>query len=135
MVSRRQAIKTAALTAGAAALRRHLRGRPGPYLWGHRCAPGPLAKGDGKADDTAAFQRALDACGGRRGPSPSRRATTSSPSPRYPHEVALVGVARGPISHNGLRDAGFPSRPTGARRSWSRRERATMGRFSPRSSP
>ena len=117
MISRRQVVKTAALAAGMAAWPQAAFAAPTRALsldgaWNVRQAPFG-AKADGKTDDTAAFQLALDACGQAGG------GVVYAPAGNYsfaghlniPPEVALVGVARGPISHNGLRDAGLP-KPT-----------------------
>ncbi|MBV9851558.1 MAG: hypothetical protein JO250_17965 [Armatimonadetes bacterium] len=115
-MTRRQAIKTAAMTAGAAALPEAALGAAAspPLAGALNVRQAPFgAKGDGKTDDTAAFQRALDTCGAAGG------GAVFAPAGNYffagvlnvPNEVALVGVARGPISHNGLRDAGLP-KPT-----------------------
>ncbi len=71
------------------------------------------ARGDGKTDDTAAFQSALDAAAKRQG------ATVYAPSGNYlfrgsvsvPVGVSLRGSWESVPSHNGLRDAGLP-KPT-----------------------
>ena len=71
------------------------------------------ARGDGITDDTAAFQRALDAAAARRG------ATVLAPGGNYlfrgsltvPVGVSLRGSWESVPAHNGLRDAGLP-RPT-----------------------
>jgi hypothetical protein len=71
------------------------------------------ALGDGKTDDTAAFQKALDAAGLAGG------GTVHAPRGNYffaghlkvPAAVALEGVWKSVPSHTGLRDAGAP-KPT-----------------------
>ncbi len=71
------------------------------------------AKGDGRTDDTAAFQRALDAAGKAGG------GTVRAPRGNYfftghlnvPAGVTLAGVWQSVPAHNGLRDAGLP-KPT-----------------------
>lgn len=71
------------------------------------------AKGDGKTDDTAAFQRALDAAGKAGG------GVVWAPRGNYlfagslnvPPAVTLRGVWESVPAHNGLRDAGLP-KPT-----------------------
>ena len=71
------------------------------------------ATGDGKTDDTAAFQRALDAAAKAGG------GTVLAPRGNYffaghlsvPGAVALVGVWQSVPAHNGMRDAGLP-KPT-----------------------
>lgn len=71
------------------------------------------AAGDGKTDDTAAFQRALEAAGKAGG------GTVLAPRGNYffaghlrvPGSVALVGVWQSVPAHNGIRDAGLP-KPT-----------------------
>jgi len=68
------------------------------------------AKGDGAADDTAAFQRALDAAAKAGG------GIVHAPSGRYlfrgslavPSAVALEGSFRCVPAHNGIRDKGLP---------------------------
>ena len=71
------------------------------------------AAGDGKTDDTAAFQRALDAAAKAGG------GTVSAPRGNYffaghlnvPNAVTLAGIWTSVPAHNGLRDAGLP-KPT-----------------------
>jgi hypothetical protein len=71
------------------------------------------AKGDGAADDTAAFQQALDAAGQAGG------GTVRAPRGLYrfaghlnvPDGVALKGMWESVPAHNGIRDRGLP-RPT-----------------------
>ena len=71
------------------------------------------AKGDGKTDDTAAFQRALDAAGKAGG------GTVYAPVGNYlfagqlnvPNAVTLKGVFESVPAHNGIRDKGLP-KPT-----------------------
>ncbi len=71
------------------------------------------AKGDGKTDDTAAFQRALDAAGKAGG------GTVRAPRGTYhfaghlsvPRGVTLAGVWESVPAHNGIRDRGLP-KPT-----------------------
>lgn len=68
------------------------------------------AKGDGKTDDTASFQKALDAAGHSGG------GTVSVPGGNYyfaghltvPDGVVLEGTWKYVPSHNGIRDAGTP---------------------------
>ncbi len=71
------------------------------------------ARGDGQTDDTAAFQKALDAAGAAGG------GTVFAPRGNYrfagrlnvPDAVTLRGVWESVPAHNGLRDAGLP-KPT-----------------------
>ncbi|MCR4414905.1 MAG: glycoside hydrolase family 55 protein, partial [Thermoguttaceae bacterium] len=71
------------------------------------------AKGDGQADDTAAFQQALDAAGKAGG------GTVLAPRGVYrfaghlnvPPAVTLRGIWESVPAHNGLRDRGLP-KPT-----------------------
>lgn len=71
------------------------------------------AKGDGKTDDTAAFQQALDAAGKAGG------GVVYAPRGNYlfkghlvvPNAVTLKGVWESVPAHNGIRDAGLP-KPT-----------------------
>jgi hypothetical protein len=71
------------------------------------------AVGDGKTDDTAAFQKALDAAAEARG------GTVLAPRGNYffaghlnvPNAVTLAGMWESVPAHNGLRDRGLP-RPT-----------------------
>ncbi len=71
------------------------------------------AKGDGKTDDTAAFQRALDEAGKAGG------GVVYAPRGNYlfkghlvvPNGVTLKGVWESVSAHNGIRDAGLP-KPT-----------------------
>jgi hypothetical protein len=71
------------------------------------------AKGDGKTDDTAAFQKALDTAGQSGG------GVVSAPRGNYlfaghlnvPAAVALKGVWESVPAHNGVRDQGLP-KPT-----------------------
>ena len=71
------------------------------------------AKGNGKTDDTAAFQRALDAAGQAGG------GVVSAPRGNYffaghlnvPPAVTLKGVWESVPAHNGIRDRGLP-KPT-----------------------
>jgi hypothetical protein len=71
------------------------------------------AAGDGRTDDTAAFQKALDAAAAAGG------GTVFAPRGNYlfagrlnvPNAVTLRGVWESVPAHNGLRDAGLP-RPT-----------------------
>lgn len=68
------------------------------------------AKGDGKADDTAAFQHALDvvakAGGGALYAPPGRFLFRGNL--KVPPAVSLVGSFLAPPAHNGIRDAGLP---------------------------
>jgi len=71
------------------------------------------AKGDGKADDTAAFQKALDTAGQAGG------GVVQVPRGNFffaghldvPNAVALEGIWQSVPAHNGIRDAGLP-KPT-----------------------
>lgn len=71
------------------------------------------ARGDGLTDDTAAFQKALDAAGAAGG------GTVWAPRGNYrftgrlnvPNAVTLRGIWESVPAHNGLRDAGLP-KPT-----------------------
>lgn len=71
------------------------------------------AKGDGKTDDTAAFQKALDTAGDAKG------GTVFAPVGNYlfkghldvPRAVTLRGVFESVPAHNGIRDKGLP-KPT-----------------------
>ncbi len=71
------------------------------------------AKGDGKTDDTAAFQKALDAAGAAGG------GVVQAPRGNYffaghlnvPPAVTLKGVWESVPAHNGIRDPGLP-KPT-----------------------
>jgi len=68
------------------------------------------AQGDGAADDTGAFQKALDAAGKAGG------VEVYAPPGRYrfqgsldvPPAIALVGSFRFVPAHNGIRDPGLP---------------------------
>jgi len=68
------------------------------------------AKGDGKTDDTASFQKALDAAGHSGG------GTVSVPGGNFlfaghllvPDGVVLEGTWKSVPAHNGIRDAGLP---------------------------
>ncbi len=68
------------------------------------------AKGDGKADDTAAFQKALDAAGKARG------GVVFAPVGNYrfegnldvPRAVTIKGTFESVPAHNGIRDKGLP---------------------------
>jgi len=89
-----------------------------PAAWGQDI-PGTLnvkdfgAKGDGKADDTAAFQKAMDALAKTGG------GTVMAPRGAYffaghlnvPGAVTLSGIWQSVPAHNGLRDRGLP-KPT-----------------------
>jgi len=86
--------------------------------WG-QTIPGTLnvrefgAKGDGQSDDTAAFQKAMDAAGKDGG------GTVMAPRGTYffaghlnvPAAVTLAGIWQSVPAHNGLRDRGLP-KPT-----------------------
>jgi len=71
------------------------------------------AKGDGKTDDTAAFQKAMDTAGKAGG------GVVNAPRGNYffaghliiPSAVALKGVWESVPAHNGIRDASLP-KPT-----------------------
>jgi hypothetical protein len=71
------------------------------------------AKGDGKTDDTAAFQKALDAAGQAAG------GIVHAPRGNYffaghldvPRAVTLAGIWQSVPAHNGIRDRGLP-KPT-----------------------
>lgn len=71
------------------------------------------AQGDGKTDDTAAFQKALDAAGRAGGGVvyAPRGAYLFSGHLRLPDGVTLKGVWESVPAHNGIRDAGLP-KPT-----------------------
>ena len=70
------------------------------------------AKGDGKTDDTAAFQRALDAAAKGGGTvSVSRGNYLFAGHLNVPPAVALEGVWKSVPAHNGIRDPGLP-KPT-----------------------
>ena len=70
------------------------------------------AKGDGKTDDTAAFQRALDAAAKGGGTvSVSRGNYLFAGHLNVPTAVALEGVWKSVPAHNGIRDPGLP-KPT-----------------------
>jgi len=89
-----------------------------PAAWGESI-PGMLnvrdygAKGDGQSDDTAAFQKAMDAAAKAGG------GTVMAPRGAYffaghlevPAAVTLSGIWQSVPAHNGLRDRGFP-KPT-----------------------
>jgi len=71
------------------------------------------AKGDGKTDDTAAFQRALDAAGSAGGGvvfAPRGNYYFAGPL-RVPPAVTLKGIWESVPAHNGIRDVGLP-KPT-----------------------
>jgi len=89
-----------------------------PVAWG-QSTPGMLnvrdfgAKGDGKTDDTAAFQRALDASaktGGGKVMAP-QGAYFFAGHLNVPAAVTLAGIWESVPAHNGLRDRGLP-KPT-----------------------
>lgn len=71
------------------------------------------AKGDGKTDDTAAFQRALDAAGAAGGGvvTAGRGNYLFRGTLNVPNAVTLAGVWQSVPAHNGIRDAGLP-KPT-----------------------
>ncbi len=71
------------------------------------------AKGDGKADDTEAFQRALDAAGKAGGGTvlAPRGVYRFAGHLRVPPAVTLKGIWESVPAHNGLRDPGLP-KPT-----------------------
>src|SRR5690349_2214737 len=68
------------------------------------------AKGDGKTDDTTAFQKALEACGRAGG------GTVQAPRGNYffaghlnvPNGVTLAGIWQSVPAHTGIRDRGMP---------------------------
>ena len=83
-------------------------------------AEGPLtlnvkefgAAGDGKTDDTAAFQKALDAAGSRRSDCLALRGNYFFAGHlNVPQAVTLRGIWESVPAHNGIRDAGLP-KPT-----------------------
>jgi hypothetical protein len=71
------------------------------------------AVGDGKTDDTAAFQKALDAAGAKGGGvvAAGRGTFFFAGHLNVPATVTLEGIWTSVPAHNGLRDAGLP-RPT-----------------------
>jgi hypothetical protein len=71
------------------------------------------ARGDGRTDDTAAFQRALDAAGEARGGTVlvPRGNYLLAGSIRVPQAVTLEGIWKSVPAHNGIRNRGLP-RPT-----------------------
>ncbi len=71
------------------------------------------AKGDGKTDDTASFQRALDAAGKAGGGIvlASRGNYLFAGSLNVPPGVTLAGIWQSVPAHNGIRDKGLP-KPT-----------------------
>jgi hypothetical protein len=86
-----------------------------PAAWG-QSVPGMLnvrdfgAKGDGQTDDTAAFQKALDAvakAGGGKVMAP-RGAYFFAGHLNVPAAVTLAGIWESVPAHNGLRDRGLP---------------------------
>ncbi len=90
----------------------------GPAAWGQN-TPDLLnvrdfgAKGDGKTDDTAAFQKALDAlakAGGGKVLAP-RGTYFFAGHLNVPSAVTLAGIWESVPAHNGLRDKGLP-KPT-----------------------
>jgi hypothetical protein len=67
------------------------------------------AKGDGKTDDTQAFQRALDSFGSRGGTVYTPRGVyLFAGSLNIPQAVTLKGAFESVPAHNGIRDAGLP---------------------------
>jgi len=67
------------------------------------------AKGDGKTDDTQAFQRALDSFGTKGGTVYAPRgAYLFAGSLNVPQAVTLKGAFESVPAHNGIRDAGLP---------------------------
>ena len=71
------------------------------------------ARGDGKTDDTAAFQRALDAAGEAHGGAVlvPRGNYHLAGSLNVPPAVTLEGIWRSVPAHNGIRNQGLP-KPT-----------------------
>lgn len=71
------------------------------------------AKGDGKTDDTAAFQKALDAAGEAGGGivSVTKGVYYFAGHLRIPNAVTLKGIWESVPAHNGIRDRGLP-KPT-----------------------
>ena len=71
------------------------------------------AKGNGKTDDTDAFQRALDACGKAGGGTVqvTRGSYLFAGHLNIPNAVTLAGVWHSVPAHTGIRDRGMP-RPT-----------------------
>jgi hypothetical protein len=71
------------------------------------------AKGDGRTDDTAAFQKALDTAGQGGGTVAAGRGTFFFAGHlNVPNGVALEGIWKSVPAHTGIRDRGEP-RPTG----------------------
>ncbi len=89
-----------------------------PATWG-QSVPGVLnvrdfgAKGDGRTDDTSAFQKAMDAAAGAGGGKvmAPRGAYFFAGHLNVPTAVTLAGIWESVPAHNGLRDRGHP-KPT-----------------------
>jgi len=112
-ITRRRLLKGAGLALGASAIPAGAGQMPAPVPGQFENVSDYGAKGNGLADDTEAFRKAMDAAVA------NRRSTVLVPSGNYlfkgalkiPQGICLQGSWRSVPAHNGLRDTGLP-KPT-----------------------